>query len=136
LPDHPDKTPSFTVNADKGLFFCHGCLRGGDVVRLAALAWGHDRADVAAAELLLAFGHQVPPRPDTWYAKQERQRDARRELERAKLGRVERRIYRWLFAPMIARFEDADERREEARIAMDEAGRIALALVRRSKGAV
>jgi hypothetical protein len=36
LPDHEDKTPSFTVNPEKNLWFCHGCLKGGDVVELAS----------------------------------------------------------------------------------------------------
>jgi len=55
LPHHDDRSPSFTVNPEKNLFFCHGCLRGGDVVELARLAWGYDRRDahVAAALLLL-----------------------------------------------------------------------------------
>jgi len=29
---HPEKTPSFYVNEDKGTFFCHGCHEGGDVI--------------------------------------------------------------------------------------------------------
>ncbi len=30
-PFHSEKTPSFTVNRDKQLFYCHGCKTGGDV---------------------------------------------------------------------------------------------------------
>jgi DNA primase len=30
-PFHKEKTPSFTVNVDRGLFYCFGCKRGGDV---------------------------------------------------------------------------------------------------------
>lgn len=30
-PFHPDSTPSFTVNVDKGIFHCFGCSAGGDV---------------------------------------------------------------------------------------------------------
>ena len=30
---HQEKTPSFSVNADKGLYYCFGCGEGGDVVR-------------------------------------------------------------------------------------------------------
>jgi DNA primase len=41
LPDHEDRSPSFTVNPEKNVWFCHGCLRGGDVVELARLAWGY-----------------------------------------------------------------------------------------------
>ena len=32
-PFHKEKTPSFTVSADKGLYYCFGCGEGGDVVR-------------------------------------------------------------------------------------------------------
>jgi DNA primase len=32
-PFHQEKTPSFSVNADKGLYYCFGCGEGGDVVR-------------------------------------------------------------------------------------------------------
>jgi DNA primase len=32
-PFHQEKTPSFTVSAEKGLYYCHGCGEGGDVVR-------------------------------------------------------------------------------------------------------
>src|SRR5438067_10126601 len=32
-PLHPDTRPSFYVNAAKNLFYCHGCGRGGDLIR-------------------------------------------------------------------------------------------------------
>jgi DNA primase len=31
-PFHAEKTPSFTVNPDKGFFYCFGCHAGGDVI--------------------------------------------------------------------------------------------------------
>ena len=31
-PFHAEKTPSFWVNEDKGLFYCHGCHEKGDVI--------------------------------------------------------------------------------------------------------
>ncbi len=30
-PFHQEKTPSFTINPDKGLFYCFGCQTGGDI---------------------------------------------------------------------------------------------------------
>ncbi len=32
-PFHNEKTPSFSVTPDKGLYYCFGCHKGGDVVR-------------------------------------------------------------------------------------------------------
>jgi DNA primase len=34
-PLHPERHPSFYVNAVKNLFYCHGCGRGGDLIRFA-----------------------------------------------------------------------------------------------------
>ena len=31
-PFHGEKTPSFTVNPDKGFFYCFGCQAKGDVI--------------------------------------------------------------------------------------------------------
>src|SRR5205085_3018667 len=37
-PLHPDTRPSFYVNAQKNLFYCHGCERGGDLIRFVELS--------------------------------------------------------------------------------------------------
>ena len=37
-PLHPETRPSFYVNADKNLFYCHGCGKGGDLIRLVQLS--------------------------------------------------------------------------------------------------
>ena len=36
-PLHGDHKPSFLVDPNKNLFYCYGCGRGGDVIRLAEL---------------------------------------------------------------------------------------------------
>ncbi len=36
-PLHTEQHPSFYVNAVKNLFYCHGCGRGGDLIRFAQL---------------------------------------------------------------------------------------------------
>lgn len=40
LPGHNEKTPSFSVNTREQYFYCFGCNRGGDVIRLRALVEG------------------------------------------------------------------------------------------------
>jgi putative DNA primase/helicase len=37
FPDHDDKNPSFSVNAEKGVFYCHGCQRQGHIWELTQL---------------------------------------------------------------------------------------------------
>lgn len=41
-PFHSEKTPSFTVSEDKGVFHCFGCGEGGDVIRFIELIEGFD----------------------------------------------------------------------------------------------
>jgi hypothetical protein len=115
LPDHEDRSPSFTVNAEKNVWFCHGCLQGGDVVELARLAWGYDQRDahVAAADLLHEFGHEVPDRPPAWFRKQERQRHTRAAVEETKMNVVRRRLFRHLILPLIDTIEDEEEHNRE-----------------------
>jgi hypothetical protein len=127
LPDHEDRTPSFAVNREKNAWYCHGCHRGGDVVHLAALAWGIDHMGTAAAEVLLTFEHEIPQRPPSWFAKQERQRPARDRIDAEKIRHLQRRVYR-IFLPMIDELADEDERREEARYLWDASGEVAVCI--------
>ncbi len=39
-PFHRETKPSFYVNAAKNLFYCHGCGRGGDLIRWIQLSLG------------------------------------------------------------------------------------------------
>ncbi len=39
-PFHKEKTPSFKVSPDRGLYYCFGCGEGGDVIKLAQLLGG------------------------------------------------------------------------------------------------
>src|SRR5215218_9440165 len=114
LPDHEDRTPSFTVNEAKNLWWCHGCLRGSDVVELARLARGYDRSDahVAAATLLMEFGHELPQRPPAWFRKQERRKPVRDALEQVKIRSARRRLMR-AFGPLVASIKNPEERCEE-----------------------
>jgi hypothetical protein len=114
LPGHDEKTPSFVVYPGDRGWWCYGCQRGGDVVDLARFARGIDRADEAAAEVLMTFGHPIPERPPAWFARQQRQRPMRDKVAEVRTEVLMRRLFRFVFEPMIAAHEDADERAEMA----------------------
>jgi DNA primase len=60
-PFHNERTPSFTVDRDKGLYHCFGCGAGGDVIRFVREM---DRLDFPEAVEALAsrFGVAIPRR--------------------------------------------------------------------------
>lgn len=63
-PFHEEKTPSFSVNPEKGLYYCFGCHAGGDVIDFVMRL---NRMDFPEAVEYLArrFGVELPPRsPD------------------------------------------------------------------------
>jgi DNA primase len=35
-PDHQEKTPSFSVTPDQGFYYCFGCSKGGDAIKLVS----------------------------------------------------------------------------------------------------
>jgi DNA primase len=114
-PLHDDHDPSLRVDPEKGVWFCDPCLMGGDVVELARLAWGYDQRDahVAAAMLLMEFGHEVPQRSPAWFRKQERQRHTRAAIEETKMNIVRRRLFKHLILPLLNAIEDEEEHNRE-----------------------
>src|SRR6266567_694948 len=58
-PFHNEKTPSFTVNPEKGFFHCFGCHVGGDVFKFLEL---HEKVGFQDAVRMLAqkFGVALP----------------------------------------------------------------------------
>ena len=136
LPDHEDRSPSFAVNPEKNVFWCHGCLRGGDVVELARYAWGYSKAEVAmaAAQILHEFGYEIPPRPASWYAKQERQRPVRDAISQARFDHLRRRLFRWFFEPSLVRIENPGEREAEAALLWDVTESLAEMMLERLRG--
>src|ERR1700704_305087 len=56
-PLHQESRPSFYVNTSKNLFYCHGCGRGGDLIRFVQLFLDLSfRQSVAHLEQRLAVG--------------------------------------------------------------------------------
>ncbi|HKB69584.1 MAG TPA: DNA primase [Thermoanaerobaculia bacterium] len=60
-PFHREKTPSFTVNRDRGLFYCFGCGAGGD---LFGFVRQMERVEFREAAEILArkYGIEIPKR--------------------------------------------------------------------------
>ena len=58
-PFHNERTPSFTVNREKGFFHCYGCSAGGDVIKFLEL---HERTGFqdAVKQLAQRVGLSLP----------------------------------------------------------------------------
>ena len=76
-PFHSEKTPSFNVNPDRGVFHCFGCGVGGDVVKFVEL---YEKVSFPEAVRLLAARVGLPvPEPE------QGRRDPEEEAEREAL---------------------------------------------------
>jgi DNA primase len=86
-PFHTEKTPSFHVNRDKGMFYCFGCGSGGDVFKFVEL---HERVGFQDAVRLLAerLGIPVPATADG-------RRDPAAERERERLLEIHEMAAAW-----------------------------------------
>jgi DNA primase len=62
-PFHSEKTPSFTVDRDRGLFYCFGCGAGGDVFEFVMRVHGLSFPE-ALRELARRAGVQLEEAPD------------------------------------------------------------------------
>ncbi|MDP9475317.1 MAG: CHC2 zinc finger domain-containing protein [Actinomycetota bacterium] len=111
-PLHDDHDPSLRVDPVKNLWYCDPCAVGGDVVELAQRAWNIERADVAAAEVLMTFGHEVPERPPAWFARQDRQAPVRNRLHREKVEHIRMLVFRLIWVPWLRTLPESV--REEA----------------------
>jgi DNA primase len=58
-PFHGEKTPSFSVNRDRGFFYCFGCGAGGDVFKFVELQEKIGFSD-AVRQLAQRFGIPIP----------------------------------------------------------------------------
>ncbi len=80
-PFHNEKSPSFTVNDQKGFYHCFGCGAHGDVIRWMTDQRGLSFMD-AVKELASEAGMEVPA-PDPRAAKQAEQRDSLHDVMKA-----------------------------------------------------
>ena len=114
-PTHEDKTPSMTVYTETQTFKCYGigCGAQGDVLDLVQLAEG---CELWEANMVLSqrYGIEFPGRPQSWFAKQERQHPVRDAIERERFEHLRRRLFRWFFEPSLLLIKDPEERKAEA----------------------
>ncbi|HKX77091.1 MAG TPA: DNA primase, partial [Novosphingobium sp.] len=80
-PFHNEKSPSFTVNDEKGFYHCFGCGAHGDAIRWMTDQRGLSFMD-AVKELATEAGMEVPA-PDPRAARQAEQRDTLLDVTRA-----------------------------------------------------
>ena len=73
-PFHAEKTPSFSINAEEGLYYCFGCGKGGDVITFVREV---EHLDFAEAVERLAARAGIQVRHDTAAVSEERQRRGR-----------------------------------------------------------
>ena len=121
IPGHSDRTPSFHIWPSEagGSWWCFGaCARGGDVVDLCQAVEGGEPWE-AMMTLATRYDLELPERPSSWFKQSARQRPVRDALKEMRVGRVRRRLMRWLVEPEIAGIPDPDERAAEAALAWD-----------------
>jgi DNA primase len=73
-PFHAEKSPSFSINAEEGLYYCFGCGKGGDVITFVREV---EHLDFAEAVERLAARAGIQVRHDTAAVSEERQRRGR-----------------------------------------------------------
>ncbi|MDR2353080.1 MAG: toprim domain-containing protein [Deltaproteobacteria bacterium] len=77
-PFHHEKTPSFTVNPDKGFFYCFGCHQGGDVFKFLTLI-----SNITFPEAVVSLAHELGislPQEDFLARNEKRSKERLKEL--------------------------------------------------------
>jgi DNA primase len=81
-PIHKEKSPSFSVDPVKGLFYCFGCGAGGDAIKLHMLTTGDDFPG-AIENLAIRYGIPLPSRAESRRAGSAPERDVEGALQAA-----------------------------------------------------
>jgi DNA primase len=81
-PIHKEKTPSFSVDPVKGVFYCFGCGAGGDAIKLHMLTSGDD-FPAAIETLATRYGIPLPSRAEARFAGGRPERDVEGALTAA-----------------------------------------------------
>jgi DNA primase len=81
-PIHKEKSPSFSVDPAKGLFYCFGCGAGGDAIKLHMLTTGDD-FPAAIEALAMRYGIPLPSRTEARFAGGKPEQDLEGALQAA-----------------------------------------------------
>lgn len=81
-PFHKEKSPSFSVNAEAGLYYCFGCGAGGDAIGLFMQSSGDD-FPAAMESLARRYGIDLPTAPTSTSGPRQPRRDLTAALEAA-----------------------------------------------------
>src|SRR6201986_4686832 len=60
-PFHPEKSPSFSINPEQGVYYCFGCQASGDAITFVREV---EHLDFVDAVERLPSPARVPPRPE------------------------------------------------------------------------
>lgn len=113
LPDHEDRTPSFTVWPDSDSWWCFGCNRGSDVIDLYYHLHGCSEMWEALVGLSLERGIELPRRSEAWHRAARRKVEYRDAAYRVLGNVLKRRLYRTLVLPYINLIDDPEEHERE-----------------------
>lgn len=113
LPDHEDRTPSFTVWPGNGSWWCFGCGRGSDVVDLYYHLHGCAVMWEALVGLSLERGVELPGRSGAWHLAARRKAEYRGAAYRVLGNVLKRRLYKTLVLPYVDLIEDPEEHERE-----------------------
>ncbi len=102
IPDHKDATPSFTIYAKSGRWYCFGCSRGGDLLDLfmAVEDWPEDAYGPALAAMAQKFGVELPQRSERWHRWQDEKAQIREAAKQRVAATYQRRLTR-VYAPLV-----------------------------------
>lgn len=113
LPDHEDRTPSFTVWPSGNSWWCFGCSRGSDVVDLYYHLHGCSEMWEALVGLSLEQGIELPGRSQAWHRATRRKAEYRDAAYQVLGNVLKRRLYRTLILPYIDLIGDPEEHERE-----------------------
>ncbi len=109
-----DNPTAFTVTTSKGLWHCHACGLGGDVIDLCKLVEGHDKVWTAMLSLAQRYDIELPSRPQSWHRHKARQNRIRDGVRTSIARSYQRRLFR-TFGGFLESIEHEETRHREAK---------------------